>query len=318
MNKLVPIKDLFKAVYGVNLELVNLEECKKSDADSIGLISRTERNNGLSAYVKKVDEYTPNPAHTISVAVSGSVLSSFYQEKEYYSGRDVYYLKPKESMSKEEMLFYAFCLRENKYKYNYGRAANRTLKDILVPSKESIPEWVYQLKPKPPKEAKVLSKQVAEVDTSSWKWFELQNIFTVKKGKRLTKADMIPGNVPFIGAIDKTNGYREFIGQDPIHKENTITVNYNGSVGEAFFQPKPFNASDDVNVLYPKFSLNPYVALFIATVIKMERYRFNYGRKWHMERMKMSEIKLPADKKGNPDYQFMENYIKSLPYSAVL
>jgi hypothetical protein len=31
------------------------------------------------------------------------------------------------------MLFYAYCIELNKYKYNYGRRANRTLKDLLIP-----------------------------------------------------------------------------------------------------------------------------------------------------------------------------------------
>ena len=126
MNKLTPLKELFTPVYGVNLELVNVEECEKKDLNSIRFVSRTELNNGISAYVKSMVEVPPNPAHTISVAVSGSVLSSFYQDKEYYSGRDLYYLLPNKKMSKEEMIFYALCIKANKYKYNYGRAANKT------------------------------------------------------------------------------------------------------------------------------------------------------------------------------------------------
>ena len=134
MIKLIPIKELFTPVYGVDLELIHLEECNKNDADRIRFVSRTENNNGVSAYVKRIINVKPNPAHTISVAVSGSVLSSFYQADEYYSGRDLYYLIPKKKMSKEEMMFYAFCIKANKYKYNYGRGANRTLKDIVIPA----------------------------------------------------------------------------------------------------------------------------------------------------------------------------------------
>lgn len=158
-------------------------------------------------------------------------------------------------------------------------------------------------------------KPTPSLDTTKWKWYQLQDLFTIKKGKRLTKANMIEGNIPFIGSIDSNNGYREYIGQEPIHTGNTITVNYNGSVAEAFYQPNPFWASDDVNVLYPKFKMNQYIALFFVALIKMEKYRFNFGRKWHMERMNISEIKLPVFESGIPDYGFMERYIKSLPFS---
>ena len=50
----------------------------------------------------------------------------------------------------------------------------------------------------------------------------------------------------------------------------------------------------------------------------LEKYRFNYGRKWGIDRMKKSLIKLPVDSDGKPDWQFMEDYIKSLPYSINL
>ena len=158
-------------------------------------------------------------------------------------------------------------------------------------------------------------KNSNEINVSKWKEFTLDYLFEIKKGKRLTKEDFIEGNTPFIGAIDSNNGYREFIGQEPIHEGNTITVNYNGSVAEAFFQPNPFWASDDVNVLYPRFKMNQYSALFITSIIKMEKFRFNYGRKWNLDRMNISTIKLPADRYGKPDFEIMENYMKALPYS---
>jgi type I restriction-modification system DNA methylase subunit len=49
----------------------------------------------------------------------------------------------------------------------------------------------------------------SRVNTLEWKKFKLEDIFCIKKGKRLTKADMINGKTPFIGAIDSNNGYRQ-------------------------------------------------------------------------------------------------------------
>jgi len=85
-------------------------------------------------------------------------------------------------------------------------------------------------------------------------------------------------------------------------------------VAEAFYQPKPFWATDDVNVLYPKFQITPNIALFIATILRMEKYRFNYGRKWHLDRMNVSEIKLPVNKESKPDFRYMEKFIDSLEF----
>ena len=58
--------------------------------------------------------------------------------------------------------------------------------------------------------------------------------------------------------------------------------------------------------------------MFLTTLIHIEKYRFNYGRKWDKELMRKSNIKLPVKSDGTPDWEFMENYIKSLPYSANL
>lgn len=93
----------------------------------------------------------------------------------------------------------------------------------------------------------------------------------------------------------------------------------NGSIGYAFFQPIPFTCTHDVNPLYLKgHDLNPYIALFLCTVIEMDKYRWTYGRKWRPARMPSSLIKLPITELGTPDWNFMESFIKSRPYSKLL
>lgn len=176
------------------------------------------------------------------------------------------------------------------------------------------------------------------LDISDWRYFKLGDIFHIKKGKRLTSEDQIEGNTPYIGAIDNNNGVSNYIGQDAIHEGNTISLSYNGSVGEAFYQPRPFWATDDVNVLYLKktngIPFNKHIALFICTILKCEQYRFCYGRKWTLSAMKATSIKLPIKKDGAgnpiidkdkphsvdgfiPDWKWMEDYIKSRRHKSV-
>ena len=137
MSKVI---DLFDVRYGVNLELNAL----KQTPDGINFVSRTSKNNGVSAKVQLIEGVEPIPAGTISVAGGGSVMESFLQTEPYYSGRDLYFLTPRVTLSDQEKLYYCMCLRANKYRYNYGRQANRTLKDILIPSPDEIPEWVNE------------------------------------------------------------------------------------------------------------------------------------------------------------------------------
>lgn len=124
-----------------------------------------------------------------------------------------------------------------------------------------------------------------------------RKIICYKKGKRLTSAEQEDGGNNYIGAIDSNNGIANHISQAPIHKGNTISLSYNGSVGEAFYQKDPYWATDDVNVLYSKYEkFNEQIGLFIATVLRQEKYKFSYGRKWTLDNMNITIIKLPAQR----------------------
>ena len=112
---------MFDVVYGVNLELVNCIETDRNDLEAVAFVSRTESNNGVSAFVKPVPGIEPQPADTITVAGGGSVLATFLQTQPFYSGRDLYLLYPKEDIAREAKLFLATVIKANKYRYNYGR-----------------------------------------------------------------------------------------------------------------------------------------------------------------------------------------------------
>lgn len=310
------LDEIFDIRNSKSLELMN---CEKSES-GVCFVSRTSANNGVVARVKRLDDIEPMPAHAITVALGGSVLSSFYQDEPFYTAFHVACLYPKTELSKEQMLYYAYVIEENKYRYNYGRQANRTLKNILVPDIDELPDYVsdvlvsdFEFNQKP------MIEQPMILNTDEWKWFRYDEIFEIRKGTRLTKADMNSGQINYIGATDSNNGITAHISNNEhIHQANKITVSYNGSIAEAFYQYKEFWASDDINVLYPKFELNSYIALFLCTLISKEKYRFNYGRKWDKEMMKNSLIKLPVRLDNTPDWQFMEDYIKSLDYSRNL
>ena len=123
------------------------------------------------------------------------------------------------------------------------------------------------------------------LNVNNWRPFFLGDIFDIKKGKRLTSEDQEDGVYNYIGAIDSNNGVANHIAQKPIHDGNTISLSYNGSVGEAFYQNKPYWATDDVNALYCRYEgFNTH----------------KYSEKGYI-----------------PDWQFMEDYIKSLHYKPI-
>lgn len=311
------LENLFDVTYGNKFDANKMKFISEGD---INFISRTSRNNGCVGTVKMYKNIDPYNPGLITVSLGGSyLLSSFLQPKSFYTAQNVAVLSPKTEMTINDKIFYCKCISMNRFKYSaFGREANKTLKTLEVP--KEVPEWVQEstisrtFDLKKPFRNKKLSLQSCEM-----KDFPYSKLFEIKKGKRIVISKQTEeGDCPFVSSIDKNNGIKTRLNIIPNQSGNTITVNYNGSIGEAFYQPDPFWASDDVNILYPKFKLNPFIAMFLITMIKKEKYRFNYGRKWHSERMEKSMIRLPVDKNGDPDWNFIENFIKGLSYSKYL
>lgn len=315
--KTTTVSDVFSVRYGHSLELNRLSF---SDGDKgIAFVSRKMGDNGVSAFVVRIPGLQPASAGELTVALGGNgVLSTFLQDRPFYTGRDVAILHPKNSMPKTTLLYYCMCIKANRYRHSYGRQANRSLRALVIPDPTDLPSWVpaANVDMFEGADAAIADTPVVLKSLSTWKAFKLQELFDIRKGKRLTKASMTSGVTPFIGSTDSHNGVTALVGQRPNHSGNTITVAYNGSVAETFYQPIPFWATDDVNVLYPKFAMTPTIALFVITLIKCEKYRYNYGRKWHLERMAVSSILLPVKSDDTPDWGFMKRYIQSLPYSS--
>lgn len=311
------VSEIFDVRYGHSLELNALEH--SNPTKGVAFVSRQMGRNGISAYVAPIDGVEPAPAGDISCALGGNgVLTTYIQEADFYCGRDVAILRPRILLTKQQVLFYCLCIKTNRYRYSYGRQANKTLAKLIIPSVDEIPEWVASVDLDQIKDAKdaLSAIDTPEISPGDWSEFRYDALFDIKKGQRLTKNEMAEGETPFIGAIDSNNGYRQYVSALANHPGGTITVNYNGNgVAEAFYQSAPFRASDDVNILYPKFEMNAYAALFICALIRREKYRFSYGRKWNLGRMKEAIIRLPVTSTGDPDWEFIEGYIRSLPYS---
>ncbi|MCE6988140.1 restriction endonuclease subunit S [Dyadobacter sp. CY323] len=323
------IVDLFTVSAGRTTKLYEISNGKTP------FVSATDKNNGISAYIDDEPTFSKN---LITISRNGSVGEAFFQPLPFCASLDdVRVLTPKGfKLDVLSGIYFCTLIRQEKFRYNYGRKfGTERIKNtkVLLPVKNGSVDLgliKMEMASRISNSSKATStlfhktfntKPILSVrknlGDAVWNPFPISTLFDVKKGKRLTKMDFVPGSLPFIGAIDSNNGYREFIGQSAIHTGNTITVNYNGSVGEAFYQPDAFWASDDVNVLYPKFEMNKYVGLFIAAIIRQEQFRFNYGRKWELAKMKVHNIRLPS-LDGSLDVVFMEQYMQSLDYSAAI
>lgn len=311
---LTKVSDLFEVKYGVNLELINLNESPQKSEGVVCFVSRTENNNGVSAFVKKVEDVKPISAGTLTVAGGGSVLATFLQPYEYYSGRDLFYLIPKRKMSERKMIYYSICIKRNKYRYSYNRQANKTLRDLLIP--EKVPDEFLKLRINELDTRPVSNKKIS-FDVRNWKRFLINDLFEVSGTKTTSKRKLEEtgkGEYPYVTTQSTNNGVEGFY--NFFTENGNVLVIDSAVAGFCSYQEKDFSASDHVEKLSSKFKLNKYIGLFLQTIINLEQFRYSYGKKFNQEKIRNTKIKLPIDKNGNPDWQFMEDYIKSLPYSA--
>ena len=268
--------------------------------------------------MKKLVEWNLYPLVHYLLLVEDLLWKHSSNRSRYYSGRDIYYLTPKIEMTDIQKLYYCRCLRLNKYKYNYGRQANKTLGSIFIPEIFEIPKNLLDLgMPTIENFGDSIKNRKLILDPSNWNYFTYDDIFIIERGESVYLQDMLPGKYPYISATSRNNGISSYV--DVYNRNgNVIVVNYDGSIGEAFYQEGPFFASEKVATIKLKdYELNQYIAFFIITLIKKEKFRFNYGLKWSInKRMKKSIIKLPVTSSGQIDFPFMEEYIKSLSFSA--
>ena len=147
---------------------------------------------------------------------------------------------------------------------------------------------------------------------SNWKEIDIKKYFSVKAGKYYYSYEYDIGNTPYLSASNENNGVKEKINILPDFDGNCVIT---GKVGcTTFYEPFPFCATSDVNILIPKFKLSVEIGLFLATIINFnENFRWNYGRQCRVGNTQRIKILLPV-KNDEPDWKFMEDYIKSLPY----
>ena len=125
---------------------------------------------------------------------------------------------------------------------------------------------------------------------------------------------MQEGKRPFIGASDSNNGVTAWVSNSNESLDcNVLGVNYNGSVGEAFYHPYECIFSDDVKRLHIKEGINSkYVMLFLKTIILQQKCKYEYGYKFNEQRMSRQSILLPVAEDGKPNWQFMDSFMRSL------
>lgn len=295
---------------------------------NIAYISSSAKNNGVDNFITPPD-YMDIHFNKMTLSNSGSVGRLFYHDYEFVASDHVTVIWLKNiELNRSIALFLKPVFEKIKYRYNFGREISNERIDkekILLPiDKNGNPDWEFMEGYIKTSANKVKFKKIytenkrnqIPIDMDNWKEFILSGcdgLFKYQHGSRLVVSERVIGDIPLITAGKINQGYAQSIS---IFEEECfdagITIDMFSNV---FYQNYQFAADDNIYIFNKPQQINKYSAMFLITIINKQRYKYGYGRQFRKDDAEKNKILLPATKDGNPDWQFMEDYIKSLPYS---
>lgn len=151
-------------------------------------------------------------------------------------------------------------------------------------------------------------------DTSGWGEFKLSDLFEISGSTTTPKQELEKygnGEYPYITTQAIYNGIAGYYNKWT-EQGQCLTID-SAVLGTCFYQSKNFSASDHVEILRPKFTINREIGLFLSIIINRmgNILGYAYTKKRSQTALKKEKISLPTDKDGKPDWEFMENTIKS-------
>ncbi len=220
---------------------------------------------------------------------------------------------------------------DSKYGYGYKFSQTRIKRQrVLLPAKFSKPDFEYMetyIEQVQNRKEKIyldfISKRVDDLKGINkpsllkdkvWDSFYIEDVADIISGRDIYEAERINGELPYISSTANNNGIGYFVGNNNLTLEKEcLSVNRNGSVGYSFYHPYNALFSNDCRKLRPKFK-SRYVGLFLSNQITQQKDKYGYGYKMGTARLKKQKIMLPINIKGEPDYKYMEQYMKYIEY----
>lgn len=315
--KISPVLHEYKLVSLFQIKRGMRLKSEDREPGDIRYFSASESNNGQTDRIS-------NPLFVEKDALIYTTFGDCFWIDGVFTASDEISILKNPKMDKNSGLYIACVINQNKYKYAFGRKAfyNKYCNEVIsLPfGSEDEPDWNYMRNYIASLRNKAITTQIKQteniINTASWKEYKIKEMFIVSVSKDANMQNSNKGSIPYVSSTAENNGVSGYVDSVPSQKGNTLTIARNGSVGSTFYQAISYCSSpDDVRVLIPKFKMNVYNAMFIKTIIENEKYKYAYGRKLGTKRIENMIIKLPTTREGLPDIEYMENYIKLLPFS---
>lgn len=153
------------------------------------------------------------------------------------------------------------------------------------------------------------------LDSVEWQEFfigGINGIFDISGTKTTHPNDLKKGGIiPRVTCAATNNAIDDFYQNEPTEIGGVLTID-SATDGYVSYQLNDFIATDHVEKIMGKTGkINKYIGLFLKTAIdKSKLGKYSYGYKFSQKRIIRQKIKLPIDNNGNPNWQFMEDYIR--------
>lgn len=325
------VGDLFRIKSGKGITKFEIS----THGGSLPAIQSGEANFGCIGFIDKdyciSKGYVFSEGECLTVARSGSSGYVGYQASQCVVGDSAKILEPKFEASTLRLLFLRAILMVNKKKYAYiDKVTNENyVRDIiLLPAiDKNTPNWQFMedyMRGIEQRAERALinlncdKKEVAKcINTKYWQRFKLKDLFQIMLSKGDIQAKkMKDGDIPLISSGKFNNGVCKHIaegdGKAEMFEANTITVDM---FGKSYFQPLSYYAVSHgrVNILRPLFKINNWIALYIVSILDASfSQRYSFTGMCNQEMLMSEQLSLPATPDGEPDWQYMEMYMRGV------
>ncbi len=316
------IDDIFTIDSGVRLTKGNQKSGNRP------FIGSTDSNNGITEFVSNTNKSLDR--NVLGVNYNGSVVENFYHPYEAIFSDDVKRLHLKHyDDNKFVLLFIKSTILKQKVKYQYGYKFNEEhmkRQYIMLPAvSEEEPDYAFMEeymreveRQQKEKYKAYIQKKIEELggveklEDKEWKPFKLIKLFDPNKGNQTDMNSLQDGVVPLVSARKVNNGLKSFVETQNLYEGHCVTLNNDGDggAGLAYYQPFDFALDSHVTALYPKQEMSKHIQVFLSRCISMQEEFFGHGHSINSNRLNSFTIMLPVNSKGEPDYVFMENYMK--------
>lgn len=154
---------------------------------------------------------------------------------------------------------------------------------------------------------------MSKIDTTYWKEFRVGMFFDFKRGKVKKLQSLQKGDVPVIAAARSNQGVAGCYDVEPLYKEQ-LTISCNGvGCGSTFYHDYPFNVNGDAIVSSDKMFIPTKAKQFICCILDgLLTRKYSYEEKCSPKKASNEKILLPATPNGEPDWRYMEMYMRGV------